>query len=129
MTTRRRLAALAGAVLLAVLAGCGSASGGSPSPQGPVARVGRQSIPRSQFDLRMASALAAIAQGGGPRQGSSGYDAMVSKLRASVLKSLIIDSVIAQEAQFRHIAASAAEVRAEAAADTRAAAGLRGLRP
>ena len=127
MTTRVRLAAAAGALLLAVLPGCGSSSGGAPSPQGPVARVGKQSIPRSQFDLRMASALAAIAQGGGPQQGSSGYDAMVSKLRASVLKSLIIDSVIAQEAQFRHIAASDADVQAEVDADSKGSGGLGAL--
>jgi foldase protein PrsA len=127
MSTRVRIAALAGTVLLAALAACGSSSGGSPTTQGPVARVGKQTIPRSQFDLRMTSALAAIEQGGGPQQGSSGYDAMVSKLRASVLKSLIVDSVIAQEAQFRHIAASDADVQSEVDADTRAAGGSSAL--
>lgn len=115
------------ALLGAVLAACGSPPGGSPAPQTPVARVGRQTIARNLFDLRMASALAAIQQGGGPQSGSSGYDAMVAKLRASVLKSLIIDSVIAQEAQFRHLAASDADVQHEIDADSKAAGGIGAL--
>jgi len=107
--THARAASLAVAAA-ALLAACGS-SGGSPAPQGPVARVGKQTIPRSLFDLRMNSVLIAARQGGGPQQGSSGYNAMVDELRASVLKSLIIDSVIAQEAAFRHVAATDADVQ------------------
>jgi parvulin-like peptidyl-prolyl isomerase len=125
MSRRRLLAALAAALLLAA---CGSSSsGGSPAEQSPVARVGRDTIPRSLFELRMASALAAIEQGGGPQSGSPGYDAMLTKLRASVLKSLIIDSVIAQEARFRHIAASDAEVETELQREAGAAGGTSAL--
>jgi parvulin-like peptidyl-prolyl isomerase len=125
MSRRRLLAALAAALLLAA---CGSSSsGGSPAEQSPVARVGRDTIPRSLFELRMASALAAIEQGGGPQSGSPGYDAMLTKLRASVLKSLIIDSVIAQEARFRHIAASEAEVETELQREAGAAGGTSAL--
>jgi foldase protein PrsA len=112
----------------ALIAGCGSSpSGSSPAPGGPVARVGKQTIPRSLFDLRVASVLTAAEQSGGPRQGDSGYNAMLDQLRASVLKSLIIDSVIAQEAQFRHVAASDADVQAEVKADSDAAGGSSAL--
>lgn len=121
--------ALAASLVAAtVLAGCGSSpSGSSPAPAGAVAKVGKQSIPRSLFDLRLASVVAAAEQAGGPRQGSSGYNAMLDQLRASVLKSLIIDSVIAQEAQFRHVAASNADVEAEVKSDANAAGGTTAL--
>jgi parvulin-like peptidyl-prolyl isomerase len=121
---RARVRAVATPVLAAaLLVACGS-SPASPAAPGPVAKVGSQSIPRSLFDLRMASALTAIQQGGGPQKGSAGYDAMISKLRASVLKSLIIDSVIAQEAAFRHIAATDADVQKQFDDDVRAAGSL-----
>ena len=118
---------LPAALLAALLAACGSTPSPTPSPQ-PVARVGNQSIPRSLFDVRLASALTAIQQGGGPQKGSSGYDAMLTKLRASVLKSLIIDSVIGQEATYRHIAATDAEVQTQVDADTRNAGGIDALK-
>jgi hypothetical protein len=119
---RRLLPVLAAAFALAA---CGSAPGPAPtqSPGAPVAQVGKQTIPRSLFDLRLASALTAVEQGGGPTPGGSGYDAMVGKLRADVLKSLILDSIIAQEAAFRHIAASDADVQKELDADQQAAGG------
>jgi hypothetical protein len=71
----------------------------------------------------MTSALTAIQQGGGPQQGSSGYGAMLSKLRADVLKSLILDSIIAQEAAYRHIAAGDSDVQRQVDADIKAAGG------
>jgi parvulin-like peptidyl-prolyl isomerase len=122
---RRILVALVAAVALAA---CSSSQSPAPSPSSPVAQVGTQAIPRSLFDLRLASALTAIQQGGGPQQGSSGYDAMLSKLRANVLKSLILDSIIAQEASFRHIAASDADVQKQVDDDTRVAGGADALR-
>jgi parvulin-like peptidyl-prolyl isomerase len=124
----RLTSTLAALAAVAALAGCGSSpSGSSPAPQGPVAKVGKESVPRSLFDLRVNSALAAIQQGGGPQRGSSGYDAMLSKLRASVLKSLIVDSVIAQEAAFRHLAATDADVQAQVDDDAKAAGGVNAL--
>jgi len=114
---------LAGLVAALALAACGSSPAPSPSPNAPVAVVGKQSIPRSLFDLRLNSALTAVEQGGGPTPGSSGYDAMLSGLRADVLKSLIIDSIIAQEDAFRHLAASDADVEKEVQADAKSAGG------
>jgi len=120
-----RAASLAAAALL--LAACGSSTGSSPAPQGPVARVGKQAIPRSLFDLRMNSVLTAAQQAGAPQPGSSGYNAMLDELRASVLKSLIIDSVIAQEAAYRHVAISDADVQKEVDADAQTAGGMQAL--
>jgi foldase protein PrsA len=119
-------------VLVAIfaLAACGSnPQNPSPSPSagGAVAQVGTQSIPRSLFDLRLGSALTAVQQGGGPTPGASGYNAMLSKLRADVLKSLILDSIIAQEAAFRHIAATDADVQKEIDSDAQAAGGQQKL--
>ena len=114
------MVALAAATMLSAC----SSSGAAPAAQGAVARVGKQAIPRSLFDLRLNSALTAAQQGGGPRQGDAGYNAMLDALRASVLKSLIIDSVIAQEAAFRHLAATDAEVQAEVDKDVKAAGGM-----
>ena len=122
---RRLLAAL---VVALALAACGSpAQNPAPSPTGSVARVGTQSIARSLFELRLQSALTAVEQGGGPTPGGSGYDAMLSKLRADVLKSLILDSIIAQEAEFRHVAVSDADVAKEVDADVQAAGGAQEL--
>jgi parvulin-like peptidyl-prolyl isomerase len=121
---RTRVRAVVVPVLAAaLLVACGNSAAPVAAP-GPVAKVGSQSIPRSLFDLRMASALTAIQQGGGPQKGASGYDAMISKLRASVLKSLIIDSVISQEAAFRHIAATDADVQKQFDDDVKAAGSL-----
>jgi PPIC-type PPIASE domain/SurA N-terminal domain len=125
---RARVRAVVAPVLAAaLLVACGNSPAPSPVST-PVAKVGDQTIPRSLFDLRLTSALTAIQQGGGPQQGSSGYDAMLSKLRASVLKSLIIDSVIAQEAAFRHLAATDTDVQTQFDADVRAAGSLDALK-
>lgn len=117
---RRLLATLALAVLLGA---CGSGAGPTPSPGAPVAQVGKQTIPRSLFDLRLNTALVSVEQGGGPSPGTSGYNAMLSQLRADVLKSLIIDSIIAQEAAYRHVAATDAEVQKELDQDVKDAGG------
>lgn len=117
---RRLLPALAVALLLAA---CGSGSGPTPSPSGPVAQVGTQTIPRSLFDLRLNAALVSVEQGGGPTPGGSGYNTMLSQLRADVLKSLILDSIIEQEAAYRHIAASDSDVQKEVDQDVKNAGG------
>lgn len=117
---RPLLPALAVAVLLAA---CGSGPGPVPTPSGPVAQVGKQTIPRSLFDLRLNSALTAVEQGGGPSPGTSSYNSMLGELRANVLKSLILDSIIEQEAAFRHIAATDAEVQKEVDQDVKDAGG------
>jgi len=107
-----------------LLAACGSnGSSPAPSPSGPVAKVGKQTIPRSLFDLRLGTALTSVEQGGGLTPGGSGYNAMLSSLRADVLKSLILDSIIQQEDEYRHIAASDADVQREVDQDVKDAGG------
>jgi|SRR5438309_5458337 len=101
-----------------------SGSGASGSPVVVVAKVGSTAITSTVFDARMRSAEYAVAQGGGPQAGSPGYDTFVKGLRARVLQSLIIDAVIAEEAQFRHLAASDADVAGEVTADAKSAGGM-----
>ena len=84
-----------------------------------IARVGATAITADTFALRLQSALTAVGQAGAP----SGNAAMTSQLRASVLRSLLIDTVIAQEAAATGVAATDAEVAAQVDADTSAAGG------
>jgi len=112
-----------------LLSGCGGpTSNAAATASSPVARVGNDVIPVSLFELRVGKTLAGIRQGGGPAQGSPGYAAMVKQVRASVMRSLIIDTVIAHEASFRGLGATDAEVERELANDARAAGGMDKLR-
>ncbi len=110
------------AVVLGVL--CSSCSGtpaptAAPAPQ-VVARVGSTAISGDLFQARLHSALTAVRQGGGPTNNS----AMTAQLRASVLRSLLIDTVIAQEAAAARVAASSVEVEAQVSADAQSAGGM-----
>ncbi|HXN79583.1 MAG TPA: SurA N-terminal domain-containing protein, partial [Steroidobacteraceae bacterium] len=120
----RSIPALGGAVLL-LLVGCGSQGTATPtgSSTAPVARVSGSVITQAAFDVRLQSTLTAIQQGGGP----IGNTAMRSRVRASVLRSLILDTVIAGEASSQGFAATPAEVQAQLNADAQAAGGLNSL--
>jgi hypothetical protein len=126
---RRRVLVLTPVVLALVAAGVVATTqvlgrGSSTPPRGPVAQVGGTAIPAALFDLRMQSALTAIRQAGGaPEPGDTAYPAFLAGVRRRVMESLIVDQVIAQEAGFRRLAASAADVAAEVAADARSAGG------
>jgi parvulin-like peptidyl-prolyl isomerase len=127
---RRRRLLILSPVVLAVVAGGVVATtqvlgrGSSTSPRGPVAEVAGARIPASLFDLRITSALTAIKQAGGaPEPGDPHYPAFLAGVRRRVMESLIVDRVITQEAAFRHLAASDADVASEVAADVRAAGG------
>lgn len=126
---RRRLLVLVPVVLAVVAAGVVATTqilgrGSSTPPRGPVAEVAGAGIPAALFDIRTNSALTAIRQAGGaPQPGDAAYPAFLAGVRRRVMESLIIDQVIAQEAAFRHRAASDAEVAAEIDADARAAGG------
>jgi hypothetical protein len=103
---------------------CCSCNSGTSTPSSPaaqvIARVGPTAITADLFNIRLQSALTGVAQAGGP----TGNAAMTSQVRASVLRSLLIDTVIAQEATASGVAATASEVQAQLAADTQAAGGL-----
>jgi parvulin-like peptidyl-prolyl isomerase len=109
-------------ILLAVLcSACGAGTSASPTPNAQViARVGSTSITAGLFALRMQSALTAVGQAGGP----TSNPAMTAQLRASVLRSLLIDTVIAQEATAAGVAVTDAQVEAQVNADAQSAGGL-----
>jgi len=105
-----------------MLAACGAPA---PAASPPVAKVGTQTVALAVFDVRLQSALVAIQQAGGPSNPSR---AMQTDVRASVLRSLILDSVIAQEAAYRGLAATAAQVQHEVDVDAQQAGGVNSLR-
>ena len=106
---------------VAALAGCSGTSGVTPTADSRViARVGAAVITESAFDTRLQSTLSAIGQAGGP----SANAAMQSGVRASVLRSLILDTVIAQEAQAHGLAATDRDVQAEMSRDAQQAGGM-----
>jgi parvulin-like peptidyl-prolyl isomerase len=109
-------------VLLAMLcSACGSSASAPASPGSQViARVGATPITADLFAVRLQSALTAVSQAGGP----SGNAAMMAQVRASVLRSLLIDTVIAQEAAATGVAATDAEVQSQVDADAQTAGGL-----
>jgi parvulin-like peptidyl-prolyl isomerase len=88
-----------------------------------VARVGATAITEAALDVRLQSTLTAIRQGGGPVANA----AMRSQVRSRVLRSLILDTVIAQEAAASGLAASDAEVESEIAKDAKQAGGMTAL--
>jgi parvulin-like peptidyl-prolyl isomerase len=120
MPRRIRAGGLAVAALL--LGGCGSGSTATPQPA-PVAQVGKTAITQAAFDTRLQSTLTAIHQGGAP----AGDTTMETQVRARVLRGLILDTIIAQEAATFGVAATDAEVQSEIDRDARSAGGLTAL--
>ena len=110
-------------VCAAVLAGCGGAATATPSPSTAVARVGNTVITLAAFNTRLHSTTTAISQAGGP----SGDPSMTSGVRANVLRSLILDAVIAQEAAAQGQAITDKEVQAEVAKDAQSVGGINQL--
>jgi TolA-binding protein len=110
------------AVLLVLLcSSCSASPAPSASPAAQViARVGNAAITNALFQVRLRSTLTGISQAGGP----SSNPAMTAQVRASVLRSLLIDTVIAEEATAARVAATDAEVQAQVDADAQSAGGL-----
>lgn len=104
----------------AVLTSCGGGSGPTPAPSPPVARVGSTVITKAAFDIRLQSTSAAINQAGGPSHNAT----MEANLRATVLRSLIIDAVIAQEAATQGVAVSDAQIQKELNSDAQQVGGM-----
>lgn len=115
---------LIGAGLAAVRARSDSGGGNAAATSDPViARVGPDAIPRSIFDQRLGVVLVAVAQGGGPQTSDPAYPAFLSQVRARVLKNLILDTIIAQQARARGVATSEAEISSEIQIEAQAAGG------
>jgi len=92
-----------------------------PSPV--IARVASDTITLAQFNTRFESALTSIEQGGA----SASDPAQTTELRASVLRSLIVDTVIRQEATKLGLEATPAQIQAEVATDAQQAGGKNAL--
>ena len=108
-----------------LLVSCASSS--STAATSPViAKVGSQVIRQSSLDLRLKAVLTSLSQGGAPTPKGKN-DPMLEKVRANVLQGLITDAVIAQEAQYRHLAVTTAEVDAEVQSDEQSAGGANAL--
>ena len=110
-------------VYAAVLAGCGGAASTTPLNSTPVARVGSSVITQAAFNVRLQSTTTAIKQAGGPSAGAS----MTTGVRASVLRSLILDAVIAQEATALGLAMTDKELQAEIRKDAESVGGMNQL--
>ncbi len=106
----------------AFVAGC-SSTPAHPTASPVIARVGSDAITIAQFNVRYQSACTSIKQGGGDCSGG----AAVTQVRAAVLRSLILDTVIRQEATRLGLEATAQEVAAEVAADAHQAGGTGAL--
>ena len=80
--------------------GCGSSTpAATPSPV--IARVASQPITLAQFNVRYQTTVVSIAQAGGKPN-----PAQTTAVRTSVLRSLIIDAVIREEAAKLGLAAT-----------------------
>jgi parvulin-like peptidyl-prolyl isomerase len=112
----------AAAVLLALFCCACAAGPAAPATAAAqvIARVGSTAITADLFAVRLQSALTAVSQAGGP----SNNPAMTAQVRASVLRSLLIDTVIAQEATASGVAATESDVQTQVDADARTAGGL-----
>ena len=117
-----RLGVVAAVCLLLVTA-CSSGTGApSTKPSPVIARVATDTITLAQFNVRYQSAAVSITQGG-----AGSNPAQTTALRTSILRSLIIDTVIREEATQLGLEATAKEIQAQVAADAASAGGMNAL--
>ncbi len=111
------------AVCAVVATACASTttSPGTPSPV--IARVAADTITLAEFNVRYQSTIVAIQQSGGPVENA----AQTTALRASILRSLILDTVIREEATKLGLAATAQQIQAQVAVDAQQAGGTSAL--
>jgi SurA N-terminal domain/PPIC-type PPIASE domain len=112
-------------VCLLFVTGCSSTTAGSATKPSPViARVAGVTITQAQFNTRYNSALVSIEQGGGPADNAT----QTTQLRETILGSLIIDTVIKQEATALGLEATAKEIQAQVASDATSDGGMSALK-
>ena len=114
---------VAAACLLLVTACSSNTVKGSPTPSPVIASVAGESITLAQFTTRYNSALVSIEQGGGGNTSA----AQTTALRTTILGSLIIDTVIRQEATALGLEATPKEIQAQVAADAASDGGMKAL--
>jgi hypothetical protein len=111
-------------VCLLFVTGCSSTKAEPASKPSPViARVAGDTITLSQFNTRYNSALVSIEQGGGPTNNAT----QTTQLRETILGSLIIDTVIKQEATALGLEATPKEIQAQVASDATSDGGMSAL--
>ena len=88
-----------------------------------IARVGQVPITLAQFNVRYNSALVAIEQGGA----TSNDPAQTTNLRTKVLRSLLTDTVINEEATKLGLEVTPEEVEKQVATDATQAGGMSAL--
>ena len=111
------------ALCAVLLAACGSSKPTPAKPSPVIARVGGNVITLAQFNIRYESAYTSIAQGGG----SGGGPVAVTQLRAAILRGLISDTVIREEATKLGLESTPQEVAATVATDAQQAGGMSAL--
>jgi hypothetical protein len=94
-----------------------------PAPSPVIARVASDIITLAQFNIRYESTLVSIEQGGAPAQDP----AQTTQLRETILRSLIVDAVIKEEATGLKLEATPAEVQAQVASDAAGDGGMSAL--
>jgi hypothetical protein len=111
-------------VCLVFVTGCSSSKADPVTKPSPViARVAGDTITLAQFNTRYNSALVSIRQGGGPANNA----AQTTQLRQTVLGSLIIDTVIREEATALGLEATPKEIQAQVATDAASDGGMSAL--
>jgi hypothetical protein len=104
---------------------CSSNKAPTPTPPSPViARVANDTITLAQFNVRYESTLVSIEQGGAPAQDP----AQTTQLRETILRSLITDTIIKEEATGLGLEATPAEVQAQVASDAAGDGGMSALK-
>jgi parvulin-like peptidyl-prolyl isomerase len=112
------------AICAVVVAACSSTKPDPVQPSPVIARVSSDAITLAQFNVRYQSAFTSIDQGGaGPKP----PPAAVTQLRAAILRSLILDTIIRQQAVKLGLEATAQEVAADIATDAQQAGGMSAL--
>jgi PPIC-type PPIASE domain/SurA N-terminal domain len=111
------------AVCSFLLAACASNTPAPVAASPVIARVASDTITLAQFNVRYQSACTSIKQGGGDCSGG----AAVTQVRAAILRSLITDTVIREEATRRGLEATPKQVAAEVAIDAQQAGGMSAL--
>ncbi len=103
---------------------CASTTTAPSKPSPVIARVATDTITLAQFNVRYQSTIVSIQQSGGPVENAR----QTTELRASILRSLILDTVIREEATRLRLEATPQQIQAQVAVDAQQAGGTAALR-
>jgi hypothetical protein len=112
------------AICAVLVTACDSTPPVPVKPSAVIARVSSDAITLAQFNVRYQSAYTSLKQGGA---GANPPPAEVTQLRAAILRSLILDTVIREQAVKLGFEATPQEVAADIATDAQQAGGMKAL--